>query len=159
MRALQGDGSNIIPVTFKILLGTILFCVIFVVAFEYFNVTKRTLQLAHMSRTIMENSCRFFSKESYRGSSATIDSKNVDLSFGNSYGIKDTHGRTKVSGKFYDEANEEEVYNDLFIDGAHSNNAKDYINWLDSKLDEASDFDKDENLSFCSLISSKLFSI
>ena len=147
MRILQGDGSNIIPVTFKILLGTILFCVIFVVAFEYFNVTKRTLQLAHMSRTIMERSCQFFSKESYRGSSATIDSKNVDLSFGNSYGIKDTQGRTKVSGKFYDGDNEEEVYDDLFLTGGHAQNAHNYIEWLDNELQNYS-FDKNNNLTY-----------
>ena len=153
MRALQGDGSNIIPVTFKILLGTVLFCVIFVVAFEYFNVTKRTLQLAHMSRTIMERSCQFFSKESYRGSSATIDSKNVDLSFGNSYGIKDTHGNTKVSGKFYTGDSEEEVYNNLF--DVSNENAQNYIQWLDTELQNYSgDFNKDDNLTYSLLYNS-----
>ena len=132
-KALQGDGSNIIPITFKILLGTILFCVIFVVAFEYFNVTKRTLELANMSRTIMERSCRFFSKESYRGSKADIDTRNVDLSFGNSYGIKDTQGNTKVSGRFYEGDSEEDVYNKLF-DIDNNDNARAYIEWLDTEL-------------------------
>ena len=153
-KALQGDGSNIIPITFKILLGTILFCVIFVVAFEYFNVTKRTLELANMSRTIMERSCRFFSKESYRGSKADIDTRNVDLSFGNSYGIKDTQGKTMVSGRFYEGDSEEDVYNKLF-DIDNNDNARAYIEWLDTELQNYDgDFNKEDNLTYSLLYNS-----
>ncbi len=142
------DSSNLIPVTFKIIGGTILICVLSVVFFEYHNVTKAVFEFAHTSRQLMEESCEFFAKESYRGSSAQVSNKNVDLSFGNSYGIKDKSGATKVSGKFYQGVDEKEVWNNLYGDGIYAENSHDYINWLDQQISAVGDFNKEENLTY-----------
>lgn len=117
------------------IIGMIVFLVCFIVlavmAVEFHNISKYSLELADMTREVMEDSCRFFAQESFRGSS---------ISKGNTYVIKGYNGTELISGKFYEDT-EEETYNKLYI---NNSNAEEYIKWLNTMIGGESDVQKND---------------
>lgn len=122
--------SNLVPTTIKIFVSTALFIVLFTVLFEFYNTRIHSIELAHLTRQIMNKSCRFMQQESYRGS-ITDDGK--IKTFGNSYYIKDAAGAIKVTGKFYEGTDMRSIYENLFTSDANTYHLS-YINWLDTEL-------------------------
>ena len=122
--------SNLVPTTIKIFVSTALFIVLFAVLFEFYNTRIHSIELAHLTRQIMNKSCRFMQQESYRGS-ITDDGK--IKTFGNSYYIKDAAGAIKVTGKFYEGTDMRSIYENLFTSDANTYHLS-YINWLDTEL-------------------------
>lgn len=89
---------------------------------ELSNVTNSSMELAYIMRKCMEESCKFYSQESY----LIKDSDNGNIVRGNAYNILDKYGNNAVSGLFYDSNS----YKDM-ICGTEAHN---YLAILDSVI-------------------------
>lgn len=123
----------------KVVVLTICITVLVSFAFELNNVLTSVVELSHLTRQVMEDSCQYANLESFRGSGVAdyqdeLQSNHNTIAMGNCYSIFSADDKTipVVSGKFYEGSTETEAYTELF--GKNNTYKTDYINWLTGAL-------------------------